>query len=89
VAEYVQPLLGSIEAPVVFEAAKSVLALARIPGSALAAAPTLAVGALVDLWDHDSTGVTHSQIMDALTANLSALQVSHPFPDGFMLAGRR
>ena len=79
-----QPLLSSIEAPVVFEAATGILALAGVSDGALAAVPTLAMGALVDLWDHEGSGAARSQIMDALTQHLSALQVGvlllHSFP---------
>jgi hypothetical protein len=75
VVDYLQPLLSSIEAPVVFEAAAGILALADVSESALAAAPTLAMGALVDLWDHEDSGAARAQIMDALTRHLSSLQV--------------
>ncbi|BDA45077.1 Protein TPLATE [Coccomyxa sp. Obi] len=74
VVEYLQPLLSSIEAPVVFEAARAILSLATVSDGALTAAPTLAVGALVDLWDHDSSGAARVQIMEALTQKLGALQ---------------
>lgn len=78
VVEYLQPLLSSIEAPAVFEAARGILVLAATTeggASPLAAAPTLAVGALVDLWDRDGSRAAHAQIMDALTRHVSALQV--------------
>ena len=75
VVDYLQPLLSSIEAPVVFEAAAGILALADVSEGALAAAPTLAMGALVDLWDHEDSGAARAQIMDALTRHLSSLQV--------------
>lgn len=77
-AEYLQPLLSSIEAPVVFEAARAILSLATVSDGAFTAAPTLAVGALVDLWDHDNSGAARVQIMEALTQKLGALQVGWP-----------
>lgn len=84
-----QPLLSSIQAPVVFEAAQGILSLASVATSgSLAAAPTMAVGALVDLWDHDSTETTHSQIIDVLTANLGALQVC-ACPESYLFLARQ
>lgn len=77
-AEYLQPLLSSIEAPVVFEAARAILSLATVSDGAFTAAPTLAVGALVDLWDHDNSGAARVQIMETLTQKLGALQVGWP-----------
>lgn len=75
VCGYLQILLSSINAPVVLEAAAGILALARVADRVLAAAPVLAIGALMDLWDHDSSTASHSQIMDIICANLDALQV--------------
>ena len=75
VCGYLQVLLSSISAPVVLEAAAGILALARVADRVLAAAPILAIGALMDLWDHDSSTASHSQIMDTICANLDALQV--------------
>ena len=75
VAGYLQVLLASIEGPVVLEAASSILALARVADRALAAAPLLAIGAFMDLWDHDSSSVSHAQIMKVVCANLDVLQV--------------
>ena len=75
VCGYLQVLLTSISGPVVLEAASGILTLARVADRVLAAAPILAIGALVDLWDHDTSSASHSQIMDIVCANLDALQV--------------
>ena len=74
-ADHLQPLLASVEPAVVLEAASSVLALARVCGGELGAAPNLAFGALLDLWDTDATGTAHPQLMDVLSANLGVLHV--------------
>ena len=78
VSGYLQILLTSISGPVVLEAASGILSLARVADRVLAAAPILAIGALMDLRDHDSSSVSHSQIMDVVCANLDALQVRTP-----------
>ncbi len=75
VCGYLQVLLTSISGPVVLEAASGILSLARVADRVLAAAPILAIGSLMDLWDHDSSSASHSQIMDIVCANLDALQV--------------
>lgn len=76
VCGYLQVLLTSINGPVVLEAASGILSLAKVADRVLAAAPVLAIGALMDLWDHDSSSASHSQIMNIVCANLDALQVS-------------
>lgn len=79
VCGYLQVLLTSISGPVVLEAASGILTLARVADRVLAAAPILAIGALIDLWDHDTSSASHSQIMDIVCANLDALQVGQVF----------
>ena len=74
---YLQVLLTSISGPVVLEAASGILSLARVADRVLAAAPILAIAALMDLWDHDSSSASHSQIMDIVCANLDALQACY------------
>ena len=78
--EYLQPLLSSVEPAVVLEAASGILALASVCGGELAAAPSLAFGALLDLWDADATGASHAQLMDVLSAGLGALHVRRQLP---------
>ena len=75
VSGYLQVLLASIDGPVVLEAASGILALAKVADRVLAAAPVLAIAAFMDLWDHDSSSVSHAQIMEAVCANLDVLQV--------------
>ena len=75
VSGYLQVLLASIDGPVVLEAAAGILALAKVADRVLAAAPVLAIGAFMDLWDHDSSSVSHAQIMEVVCANLDVLQV--------------
>ena len=75
VSGYLQGLLASIEGPVVLEAASGILALAKVADRALAAAPVLAIGAFLDVWEHDSSAVSHAQIMEVVCANLDVLQV--------------
>lgn len=80
---YLQPLLASVEPAVVLEAASGILALASACGGELAAAPDLAFGALLDLWDAEPTGAARAQLLDVLSANLGALhvRVGAPPPD--------
>ena len=90
VSGYLQALLASIDGPVVLEAAAGILALAKVADRVLAAAPVLAIGAFMDLWDHDSSSVSHAQIMEVVCANLDALQVmthaaQHPRSDDMPL----
>ena len=75
VSGYLQVLLASIDGPVVLEAASGILALAKVADRVLAAAPVLAIGAFMDLWDHDSSSVSHAQVMEVVCANLDVLQV--------------
>lgn len=75
VSGYLQVLLASIDGPVVLEAASGILALAKVADRVLAAAPVLAIGAFMDLWDHDSSSVSHAQIMEVVCSNLDVLQV--------------
>jgi hypothetical protein len=91
VAAFFLPLLNSVEAPVVLEAAKGLLGLARLvgrgPGTASVGpsagtastwAP-LAVSALIDLWGIERLSPAHAQIMDLLSSNICTLQVNLSF----------
>ena len=64
-----------------FEAASGILLLARVSNGVLAAAPTLAIAALLDAWDGEgaAAAAVQPQIMDVVTANLGAIQARCTF----------
>ena len=86
---YFQNLLGSIFAPLVFEAAKSLLELCALKHTHPESAATLVVGtawapqavaSLMQLWKGDSgpSIASHTHLLDLIASNIRNLPVSLP-----------
>lgn len=80
VGEFLQPMLASLDPPLVFEAAKGLLTLGTLGShhSPAAVQPTwapLAVAALVELWDRPPHGPAGSQLLNLIVCHLDQLQV--------------
>ena len=90
IGHFLQSLLSSISAPLVFEAAQGLLKICSLasnckqdsaPGFVVASAwAPLAVAALIQLWDKDgsarSSSSLRTQLVSVVAANIKALQAS-------------
>lgn len=94
-AEFLQPLLSSLDPPLVFEAAKGLLALGALsstqsPSVALPTWAPLAVSALVELWDKAAHVPAGSQLLQIIVNHLPQLQVGlHMLCSGTMQTNQR